>query len=135
MLESPSYAVFHSTTPEAWEGIRKTGLLPGGGGEKVRDVHMWIVDGEKKGRELDKVPLTIKVNVDAAMSAGIAFWRASNDVILTDKPLPPAYLQSYLIQDGRVPWKHPFFSTVEGGPPTPEEEEDPMYYNNDETKT
>ena len=108
--EPPRYAVFHSTTVEAAAAIKKTGLRPGGEEEGGRDINLWHLAGEKKGRALEKVPVTVKVDVAAAMGRGIPFWIAGNGVILTDMPIPREFLSFFEITDGVIPEDDPFFT-------------------------
>lgn len=75
---------FHDTRFEFSSSIDSVGLRPGD-----RFVHLWIEGGKKGGRE--NMDLTYRINTVAASDNGIAFWKAANDVVLVDGPIPPQF--------------------------------------------
>jgi len=76
---------YHDTKFANIEGIDKYGLI-----NKERFVHLWTESGEKKGRKNMDVRYT--VDVKAASSGGIRFWKAANGVVLVDGSIPRHFI-------------------------------------------
>lgn len=87
----PPPRLYHGTTPEAWENIRKVGL------ESHQRAHIHlssdVATAVMVASRRTKTPVIVEVDARAAWNEGnYQFWQAENGVWLAGEHLPAEYL-------------------------------------------
>ncbi len=82
--------LFHGTTREAWERIKKSGLIPMG----RRFVHLTTKQevALNVARRHGSNPILLEVDGNSMIRDGLRLWKASDVIYLTEK-VPPRYLK------------------------------------------
>lgn len=86
---APPATLYHGTSPEAAENIKRVGLQPMG----RQFVHL-SADAEtatKVGSRKGKSPVILKINAGAAHASGVAFYHGNEMVWLADA-VPPSFI-------------------------------------------
>jgi putative RNA 2'-phosphotransferase len=86
---TPPVTLYHGTSPEAVENIKREGLQPMG----RQFVHL-SSDAEtatKVGSRKDKSPVILQINAGAAHASGVAFYHG-NEVIWLADAVPPSFI-------------------------------------------
>jgi putative RNA 2'-phosphotransferase len=78
----PPAALFHGTSPQAWEVIRVNGLAP----MSRQFVHLSadVARAELVGRRKSSTPVVLRVRAEEASRRGVRFWRGNESVWLAD---------------------------------------------------
>jgi putative RNA 2'-phosphotransferase len=87
---TPPAILYHGTTPEAWQKIQQTGLLP----MQRQYVHLTI-DLERArsvARRYAPHPIILFVHAAKAHDAGIRFFQPDEEHFLSE-PIPPQFLE------------------------------------------
>jgi len=87
----PPATLYHGTSPETAERIRREGLKPMG----RQYVHLSIdtATAEQVGRRKAKAPVILCVRAEAAHADGVPFYRG-NDLVWLADAIPPAFIES-----------------------------------------
>lgn len=87
--------LFHGTARDAVVAIGRDGLLPRG----RQYVHLatYVDLARQIGRRRDVDPVILEVDGQAALAAGVRFYRATDEIVLADH-VPPAFIRA---RDGR----------------------------------
>ncbi len=82
--------LYHGTSPAALESIRRQGLHP----HRRRFVHLATRPelAERIGRRKAAQPVVLEVDANAALAAGVPFYRATGEIVLADG-VPPQFLR------------------------------------------
>ena len=86
----PQHDLYHGTSREAWSKIKQSGLIP----MRRHHVHLSpdLETAQKVGRRHDRNPVSLRVDTQKALAAGIQFYVSENNVYLC-KHIPPEFLQ------------------------------------------
>lgn len=81
--------LFHGTTAQAVPAIREEGLHP----RRRQFVHLGVEAGIARvvGERRTATPVVVRVDAKAAQAAGVAFHRASREIVVAE-PIPPRFL-------------------------------------------
>ncbi|MCK6510340.1 RNA 2'-phosphotransferase [Myxococcota bacterium] len=87
---APPAFLYHGTTPEAWQKIQQTGLLP----MQRQYVHLTIEleRARSVARRYTPHPLILRIHAEKAHDSGVKFFQPDQEHFLSE-PIPPAFLE------------------------------------------